>query len=203
MMLELKNVTLVVDGSTLIANLSMIAQGGRLLCVTGNAGSGKTMLARAIMGFVPIASGFISIDGELLTPLSLRSFRRMMGYIPAVSAVVESAAVGEGSSPAPFVADLEGVWAPGDATAEATGDTVSRSAKTAPEPFALSVLASKQVIIADDPAPGLLPTLQDMSASGRVVIVMSRRQEYLTAAQQLVTLAPSPQHTAPLETDLF
>jgi ABC-type cobalamin/Fe3+-siderophores transport system ATPase subunit len=43
---------------------------------------GKTTLLRAVMGFIPIDGGHISIDGELLTPQSAPYFRRQMAYVP-------------------------------------------------------------------------------------------------------------------------
>ena len=48
----------------------------------GSQGKGKTTLLRALMGFLPIDEGHISIDGELLTPLSAPYFRRQMAYVP-------------------------------------------------------------------------------------------------------------------------
>ena len=64
MMIELHNVTI----GERIRNVSATVENGQLLCLTGAAGTGKTTLVRAIMGFIPIDGGHISIDGELLTP---------------------------------------------------------------------------------------------------------------------------------------
>ena len=66
MMLELHNVTI----GQLIRELSLTVNEGRMVCVSGPQDSGKTTLLRAVLGFLPIDDGFISIDGELLTPLS-------------------------------------------------------------------------------------------------------------------------------------
>jgi len=53
-----------------------------VLSIMGSQGKGKTTLLRALMGFLPIDEGHISIDGELLTPLSAPWFRRRMAYVP-------------------------------------------------------------------------------------------------------------------------
>ena len=66
MMLELHNVTI----GQLIRELSLTVDNGRMVCIAGPQGSGKTTLLRAVLGFLPVDDGFISIDGELLTPLS-------------------------------------------------------------------------------------------------------------------------------------
>ncbi len=78
MMIELHNVTI----GERIRNVSATVENGQLLCLTGAAGTGKTTLVRAIMGFIPIDGGHISIDGELLTPHSAPYFRRQTAYVP-------------------------------------------------------------------------------------------------------------------------
>ena len=78
MMLELHNVTI----GQLIRELSLTVDDGRMVRVSGSQGSGKTTLLRAVLGFLPIDDGFISIDGELLTPLSAPYFRRFTAYVP-------------------------------------------------------------------------------------------------------------------------
>jgi hypothetical protein len=81
-MLELKDASLNREGRTLFSRLSMMALDGQLTCVTGPAASGKTALVRVLLGFLPLDEGLVSINGELLTPLSARTFRRMMTYLP-------------------------------------------------------------------------------------------------------------------------
>lgn len=78
MILELLDVNI----GQLIRSLSLAIGDGQQLSIMGPTGSGKTTLLRAILGFIPIDSGFISIDGELLTPLSAPYFRKLMAYVP-------------------------------------------------------------------------------------------------------------------------
>jgi ABC-type cobalamin/Fe3+-siderophores transport system ATPase subunit len=77
-MLELHNVTI----GQHIRALSLTVKDGQLVCLSGQKDLGKTRLLRAILGFVPIEGGHISIDGELLTPKSAPFFRRQMAYVP-------------------------------------------------------------------------------------------------------------------------
>jgi len=77
-MLELHNVTI----GQQIRGLSATVSEGNVLSIMGSQGKGKTTLLRALMGFLPIDEGHISIDGELLTPLSAPWFRRRMAYVP-------------------------------------------------------------------------------------------------------------------------
>lgn len=78
MILELLDVNI----GQLIRSLSLAIGDGQQLSIMGPTGSGKTTLLRAILGFIPIDSGYISIDGELLTPLSAPYFRKQMAYVP-------------------------------------------------------------------------------------------------------------------------
>ena len=78
MMLELHNVTI----GQQIRGLSATVDDGKVLNIMGSQGKGKTTLLRALLGFLPIDEGHISVDGELLTPLSAPWFRRQMAYVP-------------------------------------------------------------------------------------------------------------------------
>ena len=82
MMLELHNVTI----GELINGLSATLEDGQIV---GLQGKGKTTLLRAVMGLIPIDSGHICIDGELLTPDSAPFFRRSMAYVPQRLSVPE------------------------------------------------------------------------------------------------------------------
>ena len=81
-MLELKNVTISQGGTTLADQLSFCAEKGEITTICGPSGCGKTTLIRAMMGFHPVDKGFITINGELLTPLSAPTFRKSMAYVP-------------------------------------------------------------------------------------------------------------------------
>ena len=78
MMLELHNVTI----GQHIRTLSLTVKDGQLVCLSGQKDLGKTRLLRAILGFVPIDGGHISIDGELLTAGSAPYFRQYTAYVP-------------------------------------------------------------------------------------------------------------------------
>ena len=57
-MLELHNVTI----GQQIRGLSATVNEGNVLSIMGSQGKGKTTLLRALMGFLPIDEGHISID---------------------------------------------------------------------------------------------------------------------------------------------
>ena len=78
MILELHNVTI----GQQIRGLSATVDEGKVLSISGPKGSGKTTLLRAVLGFLPVDEGHISIDGELVTPMSAPWFRKQMAYVP-------------------------------------------------------------------------------------------------------------------------
>jgi len=60
---------------------------GALVAVTGPVGSGKSALARTILGVHPIMSGAVLIDGRPLADLSADRRRGLVGYLPQDAAL--------------------------------------------------------------------------------------------------------------------
>ena len=81
-MLEIKNVKIKMGEQQLLGGLSFSAEDGQVVCITGDSGCGKTSLLRAILGFIPLQEGHISVDGELLTPAAAGEFRKYIAYVP-------------------------------------------------------------------------------------------------------------------------
>lgn len=81
-MLEYKNVSIRLESGTLSAPLSLIMRPGMSACLQGDSGKGKSSLLRATLGLHPLSDGFITFDGELVTPGAASYFRNMMAYIP-------------------------------------------------------------------------------------------------------------------------
>ena len=188
-MVELKDATLTVGGQTLFANLSVMAMNGKLTIITGLHGTGKTTLLRVMMGFIGLDEGLVSIDGELLTPLSATTFRRSMVYLP--QAVVPS-------PPAfiPYTDDMEVAWIMDDGqwTMDNGEWAMDNDAQKVENGEWLAVgeggdYDGKRIVIADDPGPELLGRLKQAAADGLTVVVASRRDEYLRAANTVYVLS--------------
>lgn len=175
-MLELKDAALTLGGRLLFGNLSFMALDGQITCITGSAGSGKTVLLQALLGLLALDEGLVSIDGELLTPLSAPTFRRMMAYVPQkVNANLKTNLNANSDTEG-----LETVWAPYNSR---------RYQLTAiEEPLNLAPVASKAVIIADDPDDTTWGTLQKLASAGRVVVAATTREEFLNLSDKIITL---------------
>lgn len=81
-MLEFKNVSVSLGADSLSSPFSLIVEGGETVCLQGAPGSGKTRLLSAVLGLAPLAAGFITLDGELISLGSAPYFRKMMAYVP-------------------------------------------------------------------------------------------------------------------------
>ncbi|MEY9905159.1 ABC-type glutathione transport system ATPase component [Catenulispora sp. MAP12-49] len=78
--LEIKGLTVAYDRRRpVLTDVALTVGAGEIVGVVGETGSGKTTLARAVAGLVPIRTGTISLAGTDLTALkarALRDFRR-------------------------------------------------------------------------------------------------------------------------------
>ena len=85
--LSLRDVTVrhAATATAALHGLSLDVPAGTLVAVTGPVGSGKSVLARAIVGVCPIESGSILIDGTPVTQLPPRQRRTIIGYLPQES----------------------------------------------------------------------------------------------------------------------
>jgi putative ABC transport system ATP-binding protein len=172
-MLELKDASLTLGGRQLFEKLSMMAPSGQMTCITGPEGCGKTALVQVMLGFLLPDEGLVSIDGELLTPQSAPTFRRLMAYLPQKREVTITPVEAD-------ISGLEAVWAP----------FVSRQYELTPIEEHLEVvpMASKPIIIADDPDTLLLSALKSLAAGGHTVVVASRREEYTNLSDKIIML---------------
>ncbi|MEY9929850.1 ABC-type glutathione transport system ATPase component [Catenulispora sp. GP43] len=78
--LEINGLTAAYDRRrTVLTDVALTVGAGEIVGVVGETGSGKTTLARAVAGLVPVRAGTISLGGTDLTALkgrALRDFRR-------------------------------------------------------------------------------------------------------------------------------
>jgi urea transport system ATP-binding protein len=82
-MLKVENVNLFYGAARALRSVSLTAEIGRVTCVLGRNGVGKTSLMRAIVGHQPIRDGSISWAGEEVSglPAFVRA-RKGFGYVP-------------------------------------------------------------------------------------------------------------------------
>jgi urea transport system ATP-binding protein len=82
-MLSVQDVNLYYGAAQALRGVSLAAQIGRVFCLLGRNGVGKTRLLRAICGLQPIASGTIQLDGQEVSRLpAYDRARRGVALVP-------------------------------------------------------------------------------------------------------------------------
>lgn len=80
-MLELKQITKKYGERTILDHVDLTVEDGKILCVVGQSGGGKTTLLRCISGLEKIDSGQILIDGEPFDPYSNQTNDAVIGVV--------------------------------------------------------------------------------------------------------------------------
>src|SRR6476659_862709 len=82
-MLEVTNIDLHYGAAQALRGISLKAEPGKVTCVLGRNGVGKTSLLRALIGQHPVSRGAIQFDGDDITRLStVERARRGIAYVP-------------------------------------------------------------------------------------------------------------------------
>jgi urea transport system ATP-binding protein len=82
-MLEVNSIDLHYGAAQALRRVSLTAEPGKVTCVLGRNGVGKTSLLRAVMGEHPVSAGTIAFDGSDITRLStVERARRHIAYVP-------------------------------------------------------------------------------------------------------------------------
>lgn len=184
-MLELNDVLIEGEPRT----LSMMAREGSMTCLYGGTSHQRSRLLYGIMGFLPVLSGYISIDGEPLTPASALTFRRLMAYAPRRLHTEGQIRIFE----PPTIQDVfdlkenQGLTVTNgllNREMKLVGDVDEEQARW----LAIAVLRDKPILLVDNPAVGALDYLQMQAQKGRIVIVASQEEAYRQAADSLVVI---------------
>ena len=82
-MLDVRSIDLYYGAAQALRAVSLVAEIGKVTCVLGRNGVGKTSLLRAIAGQQAIASGTIQLDGKDITRLAPHERARLgVGFVP-------------------------------------------------------------------------------------------------------------------------
>jgi iron complex transport system ATP-binding protein len=80
-LLQANDLTVTVPGRTLIAGLNFAAAPGRLICVLGTNGVGKTLLLHTLAGLRPPAGGRVTLCGDALNSLPRKTIAQRLGLL--------------------------------------------------------------------------------------------------------------------------
>lgn len=79
---EIKNYTKVLKGKTVLEQINLSMEQGRIYGIQGHNGCGKTMLLRAISGLIKATEGEVVIDGKIL--------RKEIDFPPSIGVLIEN-----------------------------------------------------------------------------------------------------------------
>src|SRR3990170_7994154 len=82
-MLDVKDISLYYGAAQALRGVSLVAEAGKVTCVLGRNGVGKTSLLRAMVGQQPITSGQILFEGQDINALKpYERARRGISFVP-------------------------------------------------------------------------------------------------------------------------
>lgn len=81
-MLEVNDISIQYGGEQVLQNFSCKIEKGRLACIVGRSGCGKTSLLKALIGLAPIVGGKIRVGNVMLDENTCMSVRKNVAYLP-------------------------------------------------------------------------------------------------------------------------
>ena len=82
-------------GQPVLRGVSVIGRAGRLLCLLGPNGGGKTTLLRCLLNWLQPQNGQVLLDGRDIRDFSPRQLARLVAYVPQVPQSAFAFTVGE------------------------------------------------------------------------------------------------------------
>ena len=80
--LQIDDACIAFGEDTLFSGFSLQLHEGEIACISGQSGRGKTSLLNAILGFVPLKAGRITVNNILLERITIDHIRRQVAWIP-------------------------------------------------------------------------------------------------------------------------
>ena len=161
-LLTVENLTKSFGDKLLFEDISFGINAGQKTALIARNGYGKSTLLNIITGKELPDSGKVTFRGDI-----------KMAYLPQKREVTITPVEAN-------ISGLEAVWAPLD----------SRRYQLTPidEHLDVAPLASKPIVIADDPDPSMLSVLKSLAAGGHTVVVASQLEEYINLSDKIIML---------------
>jgi ABC-type lipoprotein export system ATPase subunit len=200
MVVEVKDGYVQVSGKALFDALNFTVRSGEMACLNGPSGCGKTFLLKTILGFCRLDSGYVSIDGTLVTASSAPTLRRMIAYVAQdfKGVVPLSQSDEEQLKPEGFSVMSSNCWTTEAERRQKLEEHPQKPVPTSAETFQMikeTLLAEgKQIILVDDPTAGLtdehvaavLLLLRQQAEAGKPVLVASCDSRVAAVCDKLI-----------------
>jgi ATP-binding cassette subfamily C protein len=106
-----RNVSIAQADRPILDNVSIKFRANCLTAIIGPSGSGKTSVLDCILGFISPVAGEILIDDKPLTSVSLRDWRRMIGYVQQETFLFHDSILANLTLHNPNISKSDVVWA--------------------------------------------------------------------------------------------
>jgi ATP-binding cassette subfamily C protein len=206
---ELRHVSLSLDGRRVLDNVTLRIDAGTIVALIGESGAGKTSLIDVITGMRAADAGDVLVDGVPMKELSLASLRDRLALVPQESIFFHDTIRQNLSIFAPKANDQD-IWSALEQAAAAEfvrerplgldtvlGDDALRVSGGQRQRLALAraLLRRPQLLILDEPTSALDPETESavmqslLRLRGRVtVLVVTHRQSFLASADRVYRL---------------
>lgn len=191
-MLEVNTISVAYGPAQILRDLSLTVQAGEILCLLGRNGAGKTTTMKAIMGLLPLMSGDIRLDGEMISDRPAHRIPKAgIGYIPqgrrlftelSVAQNLEIGLMARGSS-AEVLDDVLTLFPRLRERFHQRAETLSGGEQQMLA-TARALCLRPKVLLLDEPAEGLQPSMID--AIREVISVMRDRGTAILLVEQRV-----------------
>ncbi|MFC3087346.1 ABC transporter ATP-binding protein [Tabrizicola soli] len=176
--LEVQGLTAGYGPVTVLRGLGFRAEAGRITCLMGRNGVGKSTFLKALMGLIPVGTGTITLDGVALQGLPAHQVpKRGLAYVPqgrrlfGPLTVAENLAVGglvRGNDPAVLERVLDLFPRLRDRLAQVAG-TLSGGEQQMLA-IARALCLEPKVLLLDEPTEGLQPSIIALIQEAVVVL---------------------------------
>ena len=210
--LRIERATLRPPGSkqTVLSDVNFVLKAGHTLAVVGPSGSGKSSLARMIIGLWPPLAGTVRLDGVNITSWDKSQLGPHLGYLPQDVELFDGTLADNiarfGEIDVDKLADairLSGLCAlveqlpKGVDTDIGNGGATLSGGQRQRVGLARALYGSPQLLVLDEPNSSLdeagdlalLGAVQEMKRRGSTVVVITHRTGLLSVADQMLVLA--------------
>jgi branched-chain amino acid transport system ATP-binding protein len=191
-MLELQSLNVAYGKAQVLRDLSLQVNPGEILCLLGRNGAGKTTTMKAIMGLLPLMSGAVVLDGQILSDLQPHNVPKAgIGYIPqgrrlfgelTVAQNIEIGMLARGSAPEVLDGVLE-LFPRLRERFHQRAETLSGGEQQMLA-TARALCLEPSILLLDEPTEGLQPSM--IEAIRQVIMVMRDRGVGIILVEQRV-----------------
>ena len=210
-LLVLAEVSVKVTGRAqpLLHKVNLTVEPGKILVIVGREGAGKSTLARVIVGAIKPSTGVVRVDGSNLADFPPEAIGRQIGYAPegiinVAGNITDFICRHDVPNPADVVnaakragihTTIQGLTS-GYQTDFLEGSNLLSAGERKRLVLARAFYGSPRLIVLDEPTAHLddngetvlLAAIQEMTASGSTIVIVSRLPGLLHLADQLVML---------------